>query len=647
MKCLASSLVVCCIGSLIVNQAWSEEVPSVIVSATRSPQSTVTTPASITIITHEQIQNSGAQTLADVLRTQTEIQVRDLYGDGSRTAVSMRGFSSGTETSNTLILVDGRRLNNADLGGPDLNSISLKDVERVEVIQGSAGSLFGDQAVGGVINIITRNVKQDHASLEAGMGSYASRRLSAQLNQHFSDNLKLQASAEAADSDNYREHNQRKYRNAFARLDYQQDQSSWFAELSSVHERLQLPGALTASQLQANPRQANPAYPDDNNDTDTQIGRVGTRQALGSNLQLEAELTHREQDIAGIAYATAFSQSRQSTGVTPRLIHSWSTAHGDALLTVGIDYEENDYAFDSSVAYISDVNARQNHWALYTQLVMPLTERLTGTVGARYAQVDNHIVDSSSYPSGLDLKDHVSVGEIGLSWQLHPQWRVFMRRDGNFRFAKIDEQTYTSAGTVGLRTQTGASYELGTEWRNTVSHAKLLAYRLDLDNEIGYDTTAPGPGIFPGANINLPPTQRKGLILEVSRKFSPKLALTWKYTYIDATITGGSFTGNKIPYVAEKESSLVVDYQLAPAWHAYAEALYTGPRFQDSDYDNSLNKLPGITVYNLHLRYRHNNWRGGLRINNAANKQYVAYATYDSYYPAPGRSYELYAGYRF
>ncbi|NOQ87761.1 MAG: TonB-dependent receptor plug domain-containing protein, partial [Gammaproteobacteria bacterium] len=137
------------------SEVTATQIPSVVVSAARTEQSTLTTPASITVITRKQIEDSGSTHIVEVLRGQGGVQIKDLYGDGSRATVDMRGFGDSAG-SNTLILIDGRRLNNPDIGAPDLNSIALDDVERIEVVQGSAGVLFGDQAVGGVINIITR-----------------------------------------------------------------------------------------------------------------------------------------------------------------------------------------------------------------------------------------------------------------------------------------------------------------------------------------------------------------------------------------------------------------------------------------------------------------------------------------------------------
>ena len=143
-----------------------------VVSAARTEQSTVTIPATINIISRQEIEASGASNVSEVLRNQGGIYLTDFFGAGTHSSVAMRGFSSSTAASNTLVIVDGRRLNNIDLSAPDLNSISIKDIERIEIIQGSAGTLYGDQAVGGVINIITKVPEQARKEIQLSAGSY-------------------------------------------------------------------------------------------------------------------------------------------------------------------------------------------------------------------------------------------------------------------------------------------------------------------------------------------------------------------------------------------------------------------------------------------------------------------------------------------
>ncbi|MFT7491791.1 MAG: iron complex outermembrane receptor protein, partial [Pseudohongiellaceae bacterium] len=127
-----------------------DDVTQIIISATGSEESEVLAPVSLSVITQKDIQLSGANTLTEVLRRQASIQIKDSIGDGSRASVSLRGFGANS-ANNVMIVVDGRKLNNPSQEAPLLTSVSLKDIERIEIIQGSGGVLYGDQAVGGVI----------------------------------------------------------------------------------------------------------------------------------------------------------------------------------------------------------------------------------------------------------------------------------------------------------------------------------------------------------------------------------------------------------------------------------------------------------------------------------------------------------------
>ena len=225
------------------------EAPTIIVSATRSEQNSITTPASISVISRQQIEASGAEHIVDVLRGQAGVQINDLYGDGSRASIDMRGFGSAA-SSNVLILVDGRRLNNSDISSPDLNSVSLKDVQRIEIVQGSAGVLFGDQAVGGVVNIITTGSRGEVGTIEATAGSYDTVGLRVVYGDNVTDKVHYRVSAEQRESDNYRrDNNEIQYTNLFAKTGYDYSAGEIFAEAQYIKEDLGLPGSLTEAEM--------------------------------------------------------------------------------------------------------------------------------------------------------------------------------------------------------------------------------------------------------------------------------------------------------------------------------------------------------------------------------------------------------------
>ena len=194
-----------------------DRLGTIVVSAARTEQAEISTPASISIISRKEIDASGADNISEVLRARGGITVKDLFGDGTRSSIAMRGFGE-TGGANTLVMVNGRRLNNVDLSDPALNSIALKDVERIEIIQGSAGTLYGDQAVGGVINVITRQPRDFTARVQGGVGSYNRRQLQGQVADTLDNGLNYLFSVEGKQSDGYREHNELEASNVFGTL---------------------------------------------------------------------------------------------------------------------------------------------------------------------------------------------------------------------------------------------------------------------------------------------------------------------------------------------------------------------------------------------------------------------------------------------
>ena len=609
-------------------------VPDVVVSATRSEQSTVTIPASMTIITREQIEQSGARHLADVLRGQGSIQISDHFGDGSRASVGMRGFGESAN-ANTLIMVDGRRLNNIDIGVPDLNSILLEDVRRIEIIQGSAGTLYGDQAVGGVINIITETPDEFNAFAEAGYGSYDAIRVLAGVSHRLDNGFSYRMTVEKRKTDNYRDHNALNYENVAGRFGYEYDKGSIFLEFQHIDEDLDTPAALFANEVAADRRQVTADFINDFSDTVTTVMRIGGEYVLSDYWSFEAELTNREVETEFLlsfrnAPGTATNlQNRHLTTFNPRLIGAYPTRNGDLLFTLGYDQEWADYKIDSVVG---EQRNDQKVRGLYAQSVLPILPRTMLTLGARWTSVRNDLIDTFTFPNGIEINDSELVSEQGLSFRPTRHWRLFMRRDGTVRFAKVDEYTDPPPGVI-LQTQTGTSYETGVEWTSGGHSAKALVYRLDLDNEIAF---APGAGAFgAGANINLDETRRDGVIGEAAWQATDMLRLLGSYSYIDAEVTAGVFEGNKVPYVATHSAMATAAYQLTPYWNLFGEIQGISERVFSGDFDKVLGELSGYGVVNVATNVRLKGWTLTARVNNLLDNEYSDFGARATLFPPP------------
>ena len=154
--------------------AWAQQDggrETIVVTATRSeiPLSQATVP--VTVIDREQIELSMATDLAELLRFQAGIDIGRNGGPGQAASVFMRG----TESNHTLVLVDGVRINPGTIGGAAIQHIDPQVIERIEIVKGTRSALFGTDAIGGVINIITRRATKPYADIGLGAGSFDQR----------------------------------------------------------------------------------------------------------------------------------------------------------------------------------------------------------------------------------------------------------------------------------------------------------------------------------------------------------------------------------------------------------------------------------------------------------------------------------------
>ncbi len=637
--------------SLILSPSlWADtSLPTIVISASRIEQPRIETPASITLISRQEIETSGARDLPQLLQARGGVQIDSLYGTAHSASVDMRGFGP-TAGTNTLILVDGRRLNNSgDLAGPDLSGIDLQRVERIEIVQGSAGTLYGNQAVGGLVNIITRTPEAFEAKVEAGVGSYGARSLSAHLGRQLDSGLAFNLSARKEEADNYRDNNHSELQDLNLRLDYAHDHGRIFIEQQALDDELELPGALFDDELAADRRQSVSAYEGDYSETRTDLTRIGLTQDLSRNWRLEAEATYRRNDrefqtsFRTFPGATA-TQDRKVKGFNPRLIGLLPLPQGEATLTAGADLERTDYLLKTS---FGPQELEQSIDAYYLQLTAPISTTLSATAGWRTAEVDDRI-DTGSGEDRLD--DKVKAGSFGLTARPVEGLRLFVRVDENYRFATVDEHTnVVFGGPVGIDNQTGISHEAGIEWQRNGLSTKAVLYRLELEDEISFDSTG-------FVNTNLDKTRREGVILEARWQANPGLALSGSFTYTDPTITAGAFEDNRIPLVSARSARFGVDWASAQDWGLFAEALLRSDRVFGGDFANAFDTLPGYGVVNAGGHYTQGPWRLGLRVDNLLDKEYIAsgsvgydasFTPREAYFAAPERSFWLSASYQF
>ena len=154
----------------------ADDVPEVVVTPYYIPTAISRAGSSVSVITRDDIARSSAGTVADLLRTVPGITVTESGGVGGSTVVNLRGAEPG----HTLVLIDGVRVNEpaAASGGFDFATLTVTDIERIEVVRGPQSALYGSDAMGGVINIITRKASKGapRSAVTVEGGSYGTAR---------------------------------------------------------------------------------------------------------------------------------------------------------------------------------------------------------------------------------------------------------------------------------------------------------------------------------------------------------------------------------------------------------------------------------------------------------------------------------------
>ena len=660
------------------------------VTATRFPEKGRSAAPGVTVITAEDIRNSAAKTVPDILSQQAGINVRDLFGNNAAsTTVDMRGFgASGTQ--NTLILIDGRRVSDVDLSGVQWAAVPLGAIDRIEIVRGSGAVLYGDGATSGMINIITRSpgTQKSGVSLEGRYGSYDTREL--QLYGNLAGE-RAGFSMQAIDmaSGGYRDNNHNRQHNLMADLYWLPGLGEITLKLAADRQGIRLPGArqiqpsANVNQFITDKRGAQ--TPLDYASRDRDCALLDWRVTTGfGEFNLSGGWRGKEQksyfDFGGFPnYRIA---DLNVLSLTPRVKVTTPLAGHANTLIVGFDSYRWDYRLLVSNAPgnvtrpINTIEAQQQNSAFYLQDTLQLNERLSLTAGARRERLSIDATDrynatapggafGSGAPAGSQSESS-NAYELGVRYQLGAQTSLHARTGSSFRFANVDELYETSAAFTNqfqfLRPQKARTHEVGYETRGAAGHVRAALYTMEVRDEIHLDAFSNGIG-----NTNLPPSRRRGLELDGQWLATKAVTLGAAYSYIDAqfregVLPGSAFSqlnvqlaGRSVPLVPRNKLSVNAAWAISANTRLSAVANYVGAQFMDNDEGNTLGvKIPAYTVVDMKLSYRRGPWRAGVAVNNLLGKSYYNYAVRSQFvadrynvYPLPERNFSVNVAYDF
>ena len=156
------------VGEVLAADVETATLDKIVVSATKTPHTLGDVPVAAEVITREELQERNVKTLQEALERIPSLKVHSTAGYNNRGLVSLQGL----DPRHTLVLIDGQRVQGGHENAMDIQQVSIDMIERIEVVKGPASALYGSEAVGGVINIITRGAsKTPEFSGSLGMGS--------------------------------------------------------------------------------------------------------------------------------------------------------------------------------------------------------------------------------------------------------------------------------------------------------------------------------------------------------------------------------------------------------------------------------------------------------------------------------------------
>ena len=435
--------------------------------------------ASTSIITAEQIERAPEQSIPEILAREAGVQIRSLFGGnaGASTTVDIRGFGASA-ASNSVILVNGRRINDLDLQGIDFAGIPRDSIERIEIVRGgSAVVLYGEGVVGGVINIVTKSPARlpTQARVEAGVGSYGAREGSLSASTSSGDHaVSFYGSKSAADG--YRQNN--KFDQLTGVLTYSQrrEWGTLYMNFTADDQSLGLPGGrlvdptLGINQLGRDPRGA--TTPFDKADKQGMSGTLGFTYDFAPGVTLITDGGVRQKRQQSNFFGTLVDRGSRdplsyidatltTSSLTPRLdVRSHLFGLPWRSLS-GIDLYRSDYSSPRSLAEglpaIHYYDLSQSSASVYSMNTFDVSPSTQASVGARvqYTTIDARDTLNTAAPgwfpwdqqgTPLDRSEPNYGWHIGVEHKLTNALTLFGRAARSYRVPNVDERVGMSAG---------------------------------------------------------------------------------------------------------------------------------------------------------------------------------------------------------
>lgn len=588
-------------------QAQEIEINPVVVSASRMEQPLSEVLSSVSVITRAEIDKSQAVTLADLLQGEAGFEYGRSGGPGTTTSFFLRG----QESKNVVVLIDGVRSQIDGNASLTVTDVPLAQVERIEVLRGNAGALYGESAIGGVINIITRAGKDESRAYGAAhAGSYKTEGLDVGYGgrvQDISFDLNVGYSGTAGFS----------AMDPTGRTRVNPDRDGYRNRFAAAKAEQKVDNTLKVG-VRANMKESwtdydNSSSPDVS--TDVHQFKIKT-DSVGGYLKKSVTdqwLTNIDLTSANYSYEAIKNGTVGSTGYYDGHQDAvrWSNAYellSSTSLSFGVDAAKEKFTQSSSydmtrnlTGYYAGVLATEGKWSFQGNA---RHDALT------LDRVASGVSTSKSYSSNNYL--------VGAGYQINDQWRVTSTISTGFRAPSVAE-LYGWGGNANLKPETHRSEEFGLVYSNADALMRLVYFQTRTSDAIGYDSN--------WTNANVGEIRNKGYELTAHSQF---MGNTFKGSLV--LQDPWNVTDNYLPGRRAKQYGSIDLSRWIQAHEVGVKVFASGER---SDFNMAQSPmLSGYSTVAFYVNRKIDaNWIGRLKLENAFDRHYALAGGYNT----PGR----------
>ncbi|MCB1637670.1 MAG: TonB-dependent receptor [Thiothrix sp.] len=580
-----------------------QEPIEIVITAGRKPQSISETLAPVTVITRQDIEARQADSVAEVLRQVPGLSITNNGGLGKQTAIHLRG----TNDKHVLVLVDGIRIGSATLGSTAFENLPLEQIERIEVVRGPRSSLYGSEAIGGVIQLFTRKgsdgTKGIKPQLSIGYGSHDTRKAALNLSAGDSKGSWFNLDAATLRTDGF---NVLDYYTDYPPPDYAPTRVTEPDRDGHANNSLSLRAghrfandiALEFSALQAQgDNEFDGAY-QNMSDFRQQVLSAKLTAPIGAETALSAQIGQARDDLDSFkdgVYSSTFNTRRDSATLQA------DTRLGNTSLSFGLDFLQE--KIESNYAYA--VDSRDNTGLfLNSQFQFDRQNRLD------FALRHDDNEQFGTKPTGSLAFGHTFSNGV----------QATLSYGTAFKAPTFNDLYYPNSGNPDLQPETSRNIELGLNGIHPQGDWFVNVFQNHIDDLIEWQDI--GGNVWQPMNVDS--ARIRGLELGATAHVGD-WRLAANATLQQPQADSGINQGNTLQYRPERILNLDLDRRFGSL---SVGASVHGESKRHTDAYNSA-ELGGFGTLDLRARYDISpDWKLGLKIGNVLDKDYALSRNY-------------------